>query len=42
MLMLLVTLLISSPAAFADITCRVVEVAEGDTIKVLDNTNTEH
>ena len=28
--------------AFADITGRVVAVTDGDTIKVLDNTNTQH
>ena len=38
----LVALFIESTAAFADITGRVVAVTDGDTIKVLDGSNTEH
>ena len=39
---LFTTLLVVGSAAFSDITGRVVAVTDGDTIKVLDDTNTEH
>ncbi len=36
-------LLLTAPTAFADtLTGKVVKVADGDTITVLDNTNTQH
>jgi endonuclease YncB( thermonuclease family) len=39
----LVFLLLAAPTAFADsLTGKVVKVADGDTITVLDNTNTQH
>lgn len=38
----LLYLIIASPPSFADVTGKVVGVSDGDTITVLDNTNTQH
>ncbi len=42
-LAVLASLLLAAPTAFADtLTGKVVKVADGDSITVLDNTNTQH
>ncbi len=42
-LAVLASLLLAAPIAFADaLTGKVVKVADGDSITVLDNTNTQH
>ena len=42
MVMLVFTLAVSTPAALADITGKVVSVIDGDTIKVLDANQVTH